>query len=149
MPAQQSHVFAIGFPGDIEHVPHNWNGSHRDIDGDVPDHAGNEPPRRAKLSSFANQPDREGAGDEIADSGNQPDDRIQTKLNVGSGDQELTVHQLGDLSELFDPRMPGRIGNQFGDNWTRFHGKRPSFASVTMTVMFDSRWLVLAGHYAE
>jgi hypothetical protein len=114
MTPQQLHVHAVCFPRHVEHVTNDGKNPDADIHSQIPKHPGDQPPWRAQLSGLPNQPKRDPSADQIADYRHHPDHRIQSELNIGTGNLELTVHQFGNLLQLLQLLMPNGVSNQFG-----------------------------------
>ena len=109
-PAQQIHVAAVGAPHHVEHVAGERHRSDHAVERDVPQHARDQPARRAERARLPDDVEREQRRHHVADAGHEPDQRIDAEPNVGARDHDRGVEQGRECVEPRDPLGAGGRG---------------------------------------
>ena len=71
-------------------------------------------PGRAKGTRLADQPQGDRGGDEIADHRDQSDQAVDAVADIGAGQDEGDVQELGQRVEPRQPLLAGEIGERVG-----------------------------------
>jgi hypothetical protein len=97
---EQSDVPAIGFPGGVERVSEEGNCADESVEADVGDHARDGYARESALPCGEDDEERCKAAECVAQSGDQPYQRIQSEADAGSGHVKDVVEQRCNKVEL-------------------------------------------------
>ena len=104
-------VAAVGFEEDVEGVAEERDAPDDGVDAGVPGHSDERPAAGAHPVPFVDHGDARPGRDEVAEAGNEAEDRIPADRNAE--DAELAVQRLGQPVEPFDPAAAlGRLGRQ-------------------------------------
>ena len=77
----------------IEGVTDQWHRAEHAVDRYVAEHARDDVARRAKLVGLVHDEQRQRRGDDVADDGKEPDQRIEAEAHAGARDDERSVEQ--------------------------------------------------------
>src|SRR5215475_4975006 len=80
-------------PQHIEGVADQWHRAEHTVERYVAEHARDHVARRAKLVGLVHDEQRQRRGDDVADDGKEPDQRIQAEAHAGARDDERGVKQ--------------------------------------------------------
>lgn len=98
VPLQQLIVATVGLPGNVEDVSEERHGTHQYADAEIDDHARERNVRDASHPPGERKDERDEAGDDVADTGHETDDAIDTEAYAGARDAKCFVEQK------FEPR---------------------------------------------
>lgn len=105
---EQRGIAEIRAEPDVEEIAEQWYGPYERIDPDVQQHPCQDGPRHAQPGRGEDDVARKGGAGEVADAGNEPDQRVEPEANVGSGDADRGVEKLGQRLDFFRPRAANR-----------------------------------------
>jgi len=76
-------------------TPYRLHRAEHTVERDVAEHARDDVARRAKLIGLVHDEQRQRRGDDVADDGKEPDQRVKAEAHAGAGDDERGVKQGG------------------------------------------------------
>jgi hypothetical protein len=104
---QQPHVASVRAPQNVEGVADQRHCAEQAVERDVAEHARDDVARRAELICLVHDKQRQRRGDDVADGGKEPDQRIEAEAHGGAGDNKRGVEQG---RKRVDPGNAGATG---------------------------------------
>ena len=96
---QQPHVHHVLFVEEVERVTRHRHRAEEEIDGDVEHHTRDGPRRHAMPQGPDDDPRREHAADDVADSRDQSEERVQADADGRARNAEGFVHEVSELPQ--------------------------------------------------
>src|ERR1700677_1194096 len=94
-------VASVGSPADIEEVAEYWHQAGSHFNGQIGYHARDRNQGNAAEVGSENDDAARHAPEQIADAGNEPDNAVDTKADLGAGDTKPGVKHAGAHVEVF------------------------------------------------
>ena len=107
MLVKQRHVAPIGAPHDVEDVAGKWRRTDDAVDRDIRNHANEQMRRCAKLPGLVHDIERDQRHDEVANTRNKPDNRIQAKSDIGARHDKSGIKQRRKRVNAREALLPG------------------------------------------
>jgi hypothetical protein len=99
---QQRHVSNIRLESEVEEIAQQGDFADECIDPGIHDHAGKGGLGSAQAGRLEDDVGGEQPADDVTDARHQPDDRIQTEAEAGSGDRKCSVEHPADGAKTLD-----------------------------------------------
>src|SRR5690606_33666338 len=92
---EKTEILCIGFVEHVKNRPNQWNTSHKRVYQHMKDHFQNKPAAGAVAQGNEENDQRHPQGDHIAHKREQPNERVQSETEPGTGHTEGSVEQPG------------------------------------------------------
>ena len=97
VPLEQRQVHVVRLPGEVEQIAQQRHEADEGVDRDVEDHPQLHDLRDAELARLPEDADREQRRDQVAEAGNETEDRIEADADGRARHDERRIEQLRDL----------------------------------------------------
>jgi X-Pro dipeptidyl-peptidase C-terminal non-catalytic domain len=108
MRLEQASVLPVRLPGEVEQIAEQRHRADQKIDTDIAEHARERELRGAALPGMMHDEERDDAGHGVAEAGEQAEQEVEAKAQIGARHPELVVHHAGDEAHLGEPLLVGQ-----------------------------------------